>query len=85
MDFGGGSSSNGNSANGGGNATVSILDGIGGCGYGSGYDSDSHRSGACANGGGGKTFQFDAVLGPRSNQADVFGSVRGIVEAVAAG
>jgi len=80
MDFGGGATGGG-----GGNATVSINDGVGSCGYGSGYESDSHRSGGAANGGAGKNFQFDAVLGPRSTQADVFGSVKGIVEAVAAG
>ena len=51
-----------------------------------GYDSDGHGGpGGGRAGGGGRTFQFDAVHGPESTQADVFGSVRGIVDAVAAG
>jgi len=91
MDFGqGGGSSSSASL---GSATVTINDGGlgGGGGYGSGYESDYSRSGgsgngtAAATGNGSKTYQFDAVLGTRSTQADVFSSVRGIVDAVAAG
>ena len=80
MDFGQG----GGTADG--SATVTVNDGslgggAGGGGYGSGYESDYSAS----NGGASKTFHFDAVHGPRSTQADVFSSVRGIVDAVAAG
>ena len=75
MDFGQGGGTAG------GSATITVNDGglggagAGGGGYGSGYESDYS----------GKTYHFDAVHGPRSTQADVFGSVRGIVDAVAAG
>ena len=95
MDFGQGGGTAGS-------ATITVNDGslggVGGGGYGSGYESDYSRGGggaaagsaaaaaaAAAAGGGSKTYHFDAVHGPRSTQADVFSSVRGIVDAVAAG
>jgi hypothetical protein len=33
----------------------------------------------------GKQFTFDAVHGPKSTQTDIFESVKGIVDAIAAG
>ena len=90
MDFGQGGGTAGS-------ATITVNDGslggVSGSGYGSGYESDYSRGGggaaagsaAAAAGGGSKTYHFDAVHGPRSTQADVFSSVRGIVDAVAAG
>lgn len=88
MDFGQGGGATGS-------ATITVNDGsLGGAGgYGSGYESDYSRGGggaaaagsAAAAGGGSKTYHFDAVHGPRSTQADIFGSVKGIVDAVAAG
>lgn len=87
MDFGQGGGTAGS-------ATITVSDGslgvVGAGGYGSGYESDYSRGGggaaaAAAAGGGSKTYHFDAVHGPRSTQADVFSSVRGIVDAVAAG
>jgi excinuclease UvrABC helicase subunit UvrB len=57
--------------------TVNIVDGNG---YGSGLETVN-----VGNNGGPKSFTFDAVYGPESNQVEVFDGVKGIVDAVCEG
>eukprot|EP00571_Detonula_confervacea_P009428 CAMPEP_0172328386 /NCGR_PEP_ID=MMETSP1058-20130122/60324_1 /TAXON_ID=83371 /ORGANISM="Detonula confervacea, Strain CCMP 353" /LENGTH=1901 /DNA_ID=CAMNT_0013045499 /DNA_START=59 /DNA_END=5764 /DNA_ORIENTATION=+ len=67
--------------------TISIVDQTAGAGgYGSGYDSGATNATlAAATSTAARSFTYDAVFGPQSQQQDVFGSVKGIVDAVCAG
>ena len=64
--------------------TVSIVEHGG---YGSGYDSGANTAAAAlsASAGATKSFTYDAVFGPQSQQSQIFDSVKGIVGAVCAG
>ncbi len=50
-----------------------------------GYTSDDNNNNSTNNITTHKQFTFDAVHGPRSTQCEVYESVKGIVDAVAAG
>ena len=51
----------------------------------SGSNSETRRDRSSSSALENKSFKFDAVLGPRSSQADVYSNVKEIVEAVANG
>lgn len=67
--------------------TIHILDpsSTGNNSHGLGYSSDGNSNVAAAGGQSAKTFTYDAVFGPRSQQVEIFDSVKGIIDAVCAG
>eukprot|EP00569_Conticribra_weissflogii_P010453 CAMPEP_0171386318 /NCGR_PEP_ID=MMETSP0879-20121228/39430_1 /TAXON_ID=67004 /ORGANISM="Thalassiosira weissflogii, Strain CCMP1336" /LENGTH=1739 /DNA_ID=CAMNT_0011898635 /DNA_START=171 /DNA_END=5387 /DNA_ORIENTATION=- len=75
---------NGSSGSGG---TIHILDpsSTGNNSHGLGYSSDGNSNVAAAGGQSAKTFTYDAVFGPLSQQVEIFDSVKGIIDAVCAG
>ena len=67
--------------------TVSIVDNstISG-GYGSGYDSGANNTiNAATSSTAARSFTYDAVFGPQSEQVQIYDSVKGIIDAVCAG
>ncbi len=67
--------------------TIHIIDpsSTGSNNHGLGYSSDGNSNGGTGGGQLAKTFTYDAVFGPRSQQVEIFDSVKGIIDAVCAG
>ena len=79
IDFGMDASSTNDNDNNKSEGTISIVEQSGG--YTSGYDSGANNNNNNVQ----RSFTYDAVFGPTSQQTDIYDSVKGIIDAVCAG